>query len=572
MNAARQRPAGRTPRTVLLAWTREPSVGKGGRAIQVARRRKGIGMLLLALWVLSLASCRSQTEPTTGQDDATESHLGRAEKEGGASQRPGLAQGLAEPWFDAIYMGDAQVGFAQTRVTKTESTATPDGPSNSTLTWWRETQMTLRRFQQDTQVRIETEQVEAESGGMVSFRLLAHVGPTPVVAEGRPQHDGFEITLESNGSRRTSSLKADSAVRGFFALERSLRAAPPRPGETRQLTHLEFLLTSVQVAQTTFHAKQWETTSWLPGQDRELLRIELTSEVGGQTLASVAWVDQQGVLYKTWQPQLNQVTVMRVDPALARRKSKRGFDVGEASVIRLKLDPSPHAANTMSYMVRTKTQRPSDLFGPSAGQSLTPIDSRTATLRIQRVTPTHPAQAYVDRKPVSDDRQANALIQSNHPSITQLAATVASAESDPWQRALKLEKLVHQLIQKKGYAQGFASAVDTLRAREGDCTEHAVLLAALSRAADLPARVATGLVYAPQLEGFGLHMWTEVWISDRWVPLDGMLGRGGVGAGHLRIAASNLAEQEPESAIFAVIKVLGELELQRSVEPASPKP
>ena len=40
-----------------------------------------------------------------------------------------------------------------------------------------------------------------------------------------------------------------------------------------------------------------------------------------------------------------------------------------------------------------------------------------------------------------------------------------------------------------------ATAAEVARSREGDCTEHAVLLAALARARGIPARVAMGLVY-----------------------------------------------------------------------------
>ena len=71
--------------------------------------------------------------------------------------------------------------------------------------------------------------------------------------------------------------------------------------------------------------------------------------------------------------------------------------------------------------------------------------------------------------------------------------------------------------------------------REGDCTEHAVLLAALARACGIPARVAIGLVYVDQAGGFGYHMWTEMYLSGHWIPLDATLGQGGIGAAHLKL-------------------------------------
>ena len=59
----------------------------------------------------------------------------------------------------------------------------------------------------------------------------------------------------------------------------------------------------------------------------------------------------------------------------------------------------------------------------------------------------------------------------------------------------------------------------------GDCTEHAVLAAALARSVGLPARVAVGLVVvAPkgQYGAFG-HAWTEYRQGDRWIVADAAL-------------------------------------------------
>jgi hypothetical protein len=98
--------------------------------------------------------------------------------------------------------------------------------------------------------------------------------------------------------------------------------------------------------------------------------------------------------------------------------------------------------------------------------------------------------------------------------------------------------------------------------REGDCTEHAVLLAALLRALELPARVSIGLVYAPSEQGFAFHLWTEVYLNGRWLPLDGTLGRGGIGAAHLKLADSSLAGDNAYASFLPVAQVLGRLKIE----------
>ena len=65
------------------------------------------------------------------------------------------------------------------------------------------------------------------------------------------------------------------------------------------------------------------------------------------------------------------------------------------------------------------------------------------------------------------------------------------------------------------------------RNREGDCSEHGVLLAALGRINGLPSRVTVGLAYVPALGGnkdiFAYHLWTQFHIDGRWLDVDAAL-------------------------------------------------
>ena len=131
-----------------------------------------------------------------------------------------------------------------------------------------------------------------------------------------------------------------------------------------------------------------------------------------------------------------------------------------------------------------------------------------------------------------------------------------------WKTAIALEKYVSQTIKKKNFSQAFATAAEVAQSLEGDCTEHAVLMAALCRARKIPARVAFGLVYYPPQQGFAYHMWNEVWIADRWVALDGTLGMGGVAADHIKLGDSSLNGTTGLAAMLPVVNVFGQLELK----------
>jgi transglutaminase-like putative cysteine protease len=78
---------------------------------------------------------------------------------------------------------------------------------------------------------------------------------------------------------------------------------------------------------------------------------------------------------------------------------------------------------------------------------------------------------------------------------------------------------VNAHVREKDYGRGFATALEVLRDRSGDCTEHSVLLAALLRAAGIPARPVVGLACGQnRLVG---HMWVEAYV-DYWRTLDAL--------------------------------------------------
>ena len=75
---------------------------------------------------------------------------------------------------------------------------------------------------------------------------------------------------------------------------------------------------------------------------------------------------------------------------------------------------------------------------------------------------------------------------------------------------------------------GHYSALDTIVRRAGDCTEAAVLLAALGRAVGIPTRVVSGLVYSrDDYHGVGNvfmpHSWVLAYVDGQWRSFDAAL-------------------------------------------------
>jgi hypothetical protein len=126
--------------------------------------------------------------------------------------------------------------------------------------------------------------------------------------------------------------------------------------------------------------------------------------------------------------------------------------------------------------------------------------------------------------------------QSDHRAIVERARTLVDGVNDSREAARRITMWVHDNLGKRDGTRGAATAVETLEAGFGDCTEHAALTVALLRAAGLPARNVSGVVLVP---GFfsadaGYHAWAEVWIGE-WIALDPALGSADVAAHYLHL-------------------------------------
>jgi hypothetical protein len=121
---------------------------------------------------------------------------------------------------------------------------------------------------------------------------------------------------------------------------------------------------------------------------------------------------------------------------------------------------------------------------------------------------------------------------------------------------------VYENLAEKNFSKVFDSAAVVAEKLEGDCTEHGVLLAAMARVVGIPSRVAVGLVYAQRLGAFGYHMWAEVYVGGRWVPLDGTLGLGQASPAHIKLADASLDGADAMIAFLPVARVMDRLKIE----------
>lgn len=143
--------------------------------------------------------------------------------------------------------------------------------------------------------------------------------------------------------------------------------------------------------------------------------------------------------------------------------------------------------------------------------------------------------------------RATDFLQHQEPLLRKLASGVKPGPNGGERDTAEgLRRLVAEHLRAKNLDSVMASALEAARNGAGDCTEHAMLLAALLRAEGIPSRVVSGMIYMDRFAGeedlFGYHMWTQAWIDGRWIDLDATLGDRQFDAAHIALATSPLAD------------------------------
>lgn len=160
-------------------------------------------------------------------------------------------------------------------------------------------------------------------------------------------------------------------------------------------------------------------------------------------------------------------------------------------------------------------------------------DPRNMVLTVRRETlgPPSPTEDSTVDPPEPEALLPAPLIESDHPAVRRLADALVAPADPPAVRIGKLMAWIAANIEKRPVLS-LPSASATLEARMGDCNEHAALLAALARAAGVPAVIEAGLVYT---EGrFFYHAWNALWL-DRWVTADPLMNQLPADATHIRL-------------------------------------
>ncbi len=162
-------------------------------------------------------------------------------------------------------------------------------------------------------------------------------------------------------------------------------------------------------------------------------------------------------------------------------------------------------------------------------------------------------------------------MQSDHPRLIKAARPISVMKVSDTEKMRLLGVIARSFLTRIDFA-GHFSALEAMQRGAGDCTEDAVLLAALGRAAGIPTRVANGLVYSRERyhgvsNVFMPHSWTLAWIDGRWQSFD--ISVGGFDATHIALAVGDGDTRTLSAAnqLTSLLDWQGMIEVRRKEDP-----
>lgn len=457
-----------------------------------------------------------------------------------------------ESW-EVMYFGNQRVGYSHSSTRMVRS----DGVDVSRTE--NESHLEFKRFGQSLKMATILEIDETPKGEWVRYRFEMKNPPAaPSHTVGRIE--GAQLKLESvkAGIRSTSAMNWDREVKSPAYQERLFREWKPKPGENRSFK--TFLPELNQVTTVRLVADDFRFVKLPDGSQKKLMKVTITQSA--LPLVPVrAFVDEMGETWMTTTDMFGQtLTTHKVDAAEALKDVAGGdLDIAVSTLVKVKGIPQGHASKLVVYRITTKGEDPTVQFVSSGGQSVKLVSPEVAEVTVKRVPiPTSSKSAEI---PEAVYNKPSAYLQSNDASVIDHANRASAGATDPARIARQMERYVHENLKKKNFSTALASAAEVAKSLQGDCTEHAVLLAAMLRARNIPSRIAVGLVYVEKLSSFGGHMWTEAWLGGEWVPLDATLGLGGTGAAHLKMGESSFADDAPAPVVvfLPMLRVLGQM-------------
>jgi transglutaminase-like putative cysteine protease len=474
--------------------------------------------------------------------------------------------------WDAAYLRTGKAGYIRTHVEEIER----DGVKLLRATV--EMSLTLKRNRDTVTLRMELGDEETPEGKVVGVFTRHYLGKQQVLhLVGTVVGKQLQLKrLGENGGPLQPAPWNDKVV-GLARQQRLFQEKKLKPGDKLDILSFESSINLVVTLR--IQAMDYEEVA-LPGSKakQKLLHVVVSPDEiripkpdgrvdSYHPPAIHYWLgkDRMPVRTVVETHELGTITAYRTTRAKALAAGDTGTitDIGISQLVLLsKRIARPLEVKNAAYRITLKGDKnAASAFTRDARQKI--VNARGDTFELHVQASRGPRTQVGKAKPADEYLTSSYFINSADERVQDHAAAAVGAETDPWKKALRIEKWVRKNMHFTN-DEAMATADHVARTLEGDCSEHAMLAAAMCRAQGIPSRTALGLIYADTAKGpaFAFHMWAEVWVQGQWVPIDGTLGRGYVGATHIKITDQSWHDTRALTPLLPLARVVGKVKIE----------
>lgn len=351
------------------------------------------------------------------------------------------------------------------------------------------------------------------AGRATSISSRSQVGKASSLITARIEGDRAVVTRETPAGKSTATVTLPPDVRFD---EGDVPLMSWDPDTTPRLTFDNFNIDAMAVEKVAV-----ERVHDAPA-DPQGRNVVLRKRYSGTELVGIARLvlDRGGNVAEATIPMFGKSIVIRATTRAEAMQSFSPYGVFPNVVMKSPFRiPAPATLGHIRYRFGFKDGMAFDI--PQTGEQRVTLANGEATVDI--CVTCGPGLA-TDAATLADARRPTEWLQSDAARIREIAEPVAKLPISDSEKMERLRLLAKPYLGKVDFV-GHFSALETLSRKSADCTEAAVLLAALGRAAGIPTRVVNGVVYS-QVRYHGVsnafmpHSWTLAYADGKWRSFD----------------------------------------------------
>lgn len=459
---------------------------------------------------------------------------------GGAGTCSSKARSEDVEYF-AVFMEGKKVGHA------IQSRVITDGKVTTTV----EVSITLSRANTPITIEMTETSIETTEGKPLGFELIQKLAAMTMKLTGTINEQGdVNLTNTAMGVEQKSTMQWPNGA----IMAEGLRLLTLKKGLKEGLIYNAKIF-SPEILQASDAQIQIgpKLNVDLLGRVVTLTEVKTTFSIPGSgEIVSTSYVDDELRVQKNITP----IILIQVEMVACAKE----FALGENDVLEL-IDkmfiesPEPlddvQSAKSISYILSPVEKTNGLTIPANDNQKIKHLEDNKIMLTVEPVTAPAGASFPYEGKDsiILEATKSNRFLQSDNKEIINLARRAACDTKDAAEAARRIEAFVATYMENKGLSVGYATAAEVAASKQGDCSEFAVLTAAMCRAVGIPAQIVVGVAYVKNFAGlhdcFGGHAWVQAYIgeeSGKWICLDAAFksaGLGGYGPGHIALAAGS---------------------------------